>query len=608
MINKIITILLIATGILGVAWAEGFSDDGFGAFGNDAAAMFGKQKTDIDGKTLVAEYQQESSYAHVTGATYNGQKGIAVVFEGTEDLHYYADKENAPGGYDLKVYTTSQQVKFGEAIYPAPEKFFDVNLQKEVDVYVGDFKVFVPLENSRPEGKVSVSITGLACTSKLCLKPVVDLKVEEIDLAGATFEEIQMAVGTTGSEDEKQADTSVKKSYSMPVAFIMAIAAGLILNIMPCVWPVIPIIVMRIWQQSQENKAKSFGLGLAFSGGIILFFAAIAILNIVLRLGFDTVFQWGDQFRNPVFVEVLTLVMVVLALFMFGLFTFGIPASVSAKAGNGSGVGGTVVMGFLAALLSTPCSFAILAAVFAWAQTQPLAIATITILLMGAGMSVPYLVLTGIPGLLNKMPRPGGWMEKVKIGLGFLLLLIAVKIFKAVPEEMKINVLYYAVILSICVWIFGWVNYTTTKGKKFLTRLVAIVIAVGAGMVLLPMQKNLVDWQEYDQTVIEKSIENGQPVLIKFTADWCMTCEVVDKFVFKKKEIADLIEQKGFLTVKADTTTEDLPATKALANKYNEPGVPVTIIHLPDGSEKHLVGLIGKDDVIEVISGLPDVE
>lgn len=600
----ILVILLAVLVWCGVGFAEDFSQNPFGQLGGDTDVVFGKETKNISNKTLVAEYKEQNSYANVTTAIYEGQKGIAVEFSGTDDLHYYANKETAIAGQYLKINTESEKVRFGEAVYPRPKKFFDASQQKNVDVYVGDFKVFIPFAGESDEGTIQVSLSGLACTSKFCLKPFTELKLKPFEIAGATFKEIQL-----GDAKEENSPAVVDgQSYSKPFAFGLAVIAGLILNIMPCVWPVIPIIVMRIWQQSQENKARSFGLGLSFCAGILLFFAAIATLNIVLRLGFDTVFQWGDQFRNPAFVTGLSLVMVVLSLFMFGVFSIGLPAAVSSKSSSGSGAIGSVGMGFLAALLSTPCSFAILAAVFAWAQTQPLAIATITIMLMGAGMAVPYLILTSVPGLLSKMPRPGGWMEKVKIGLGFLLLIIAVKIFKAVPEEMKINVLYYAVILSVCVWIFGWVNFATSKGKKFFTRFVAIVIAVVFGMGLLTTEKNVIDWKEYDAAAIEKTIEDGKPVLIKFTADWCMSCEVLDKFVFKNKQVADLIEQKGILAVKADTTTDEMDATKDLENKYSEPGVPVTIIHLPDGTEKHLAGLISKKELIEVLKELPDVK
>ena len=126
------------------------------------------------------------------------------------------------------------------------------------------------------------------------------------------------------------------------------------------------------------------GFGLAFCVGILLFFAGIAALNIVLIVGRGVVFQWGDLLRNSAFVTALSLLMVVLGLFMFGVFTIGIPASVTSKTGGGNGYAGSVGMGFLAAILATPCSFAILAAAIAWAQTQSLPVATLTIMLIGS--------------------------------------------------------------------------------------------------------------------------------------------------------------------------------------------------------------------------------
>jgi len=387
----------------------------------------------------------------------------------------------------------------------------------------------------------------------------------------------------------------------------MALAAGLLLNVMPCVWPVIPIIVMRIWNQAGENRVRSMGLGLAFCSGILLFFAAIAVLNIVLILGFDRVFQWGDLLRNQVFLAAMTLLMVVLGLFMFGVFSIGIPASVTSKAGTGSGYAGSVGMGFLAALLATPCSFAILAAAVAWAQTQTLGVATFTLMLIGVGMAVPYLILILTPGLLSRLPKPGGWMERIKQGLGFLLLLIAVKLLSALPSEWRISVLYYVVILSFCVWMWGgWVSYSTTRGRKWLVRGFALVIAVIAGWAILPGQAEVIDWLDYDAAKIATAADEQKPVLIKFTADWCSSCSIVEKFVYMRKDIGKLIEQKGVLAFKGDTTLGDNPATLDLANIYKEPGVPVSVLLLPGGRSKKLRGLISKDDLKEVLDTLPD--
>jgi len=556
----------------------------------------------------VARYERQYSTARVEPARMGDKKGIAVVFEGTSDLHFYANQDNAPGGYKLSVEAKSGDVDFGEAVFPKWGSFRDPAFNKDIEVYVGKFEVFVPIESEyakTQQADVQVKISGIACTSKVCLTPFEHKLKTKMDFSEAdSWRRIKAAV-EGGAE---KGDVKPAASYSAPIAFLMALAAGLLLNVMPCVWPVIPIIVMRIWNQAGESKGRSIGLGLAFCSGILLFFAAIAVLNIVLILGFDTVFQWGDLLRNTVFLAAMTLLMVVLALFMFGVFAIGIPASITSKAGTGSGYAGSVGMGFLAALLATPCSFAILAAAVAWAQTQTLPVATFTLMLIGVGMAVPYLVLILTPGLLNRLPKPGGWMERIKQGLGFLLLLVAVKLLSALPGEGRISVLYYVVILSFCVWMWGgWVSYATARGRKWLIRGIALLVAVAAGWVILPAQAEAIDWLDYDADVIAEAVGQNKPVLIKFTADWCSSCSIVEKFVYMRKDIGELIKQKGVLVFKGDTTLAGAPATVDLARIYKEPGVPVSVLLLPGGGEEKLRGLIGKNDLKEVLNSLPDV-
>jgi thiol:disulfide interchange protein DsbD len=344
---------------------------------------------------------------------------------------------------------------------------------------------------------------------------------------------------------------------------------------------------MRLVEQAKQSKGKSVALGLTFCLGILLFFACLAAANIILQLFYGTVLQWGDQFRNPVFVMSMALLLIVLALFMFGVFTIVLPSSVAGKSGSGKGYVGAVGMGFLAAILSTPCSFAILAAAFAWAQAQPLPLGTIAIMFIGIGMALPYAILTSIPALLKSIPRPGQWMELFKQAIGFVLLIIAVKLIAALPQVRRMDVLYFAVVLSFCIWMWGaWVGYSTKPVRKWLIRTIAVVLAIFAGRAFLPGPPGeLIDWQKYDSASIQTALTNGRPVLIKFTADWCLSCQAVDKIVYSREDVAKLLEQKNVLTIKADTTVNDYPATLALKNIYNEPGVPVTMLFTPGKNE-----------------------
>jgi thiol:disulfide interchange protein len=567
------------------------------------ACMHGQRAGAASAGVELARDRQEHSSARIEGAQMVGKKGIAVVFEGTEDLHYYARSETAGApGFQLKVRADSNDFEFGKAVFPKWTFFQDPAVGK-VEVYAGNFQVFVPIEKvntSAPVGEVKATISGRACTSRICLLPFQTKLKGTIDYSQAdSWKEISFEA----RQEPREAGAGA--SYSIWFALGLAVLGGLSLNIMPCVWPVLPLIVMRIVEQGRQSRRRSAAMGLVFCVGILLFFACLAGLNVILQVFYGTVLQWGDQFRNPAVVTFMALLLVVLALFMFGVFNVTVPSSVASKSGSGKGFAGALGMGFLAAVLSTPCSFGILAAAFAWAQGQPMALGTLAIMVIGVGMALPYLILTSIPGLLGRMPRAGRWMELFKQALGFVLLIIAVKMIKAVPDASKVSVLYFAVVLSFCVWMWGsWVGYGMKLSRKVLIRGLAAVLGVLAFGFFFAKER--IEWHEYDSKLIETAKGEGRAVLIKFTADWCMNCEVVDKVVYQRKDVAGLIEDKGVLAIKGDTTRDDQPATLALKNEYNEPGVPVTILWLPGRDEPvRIQELFFAEKLKELLEGLP---
>ncbi len=546
---------------------------------------------------LVLQYEQ---------ALPDSNNAIEIKFKLTDDWHFYADEKTTPDGMSLKVVAGGKGLVFSEPVFPKAQIYFDKFTNQKQAVYSGQFSVYVPFKTEAAEqtAEIKVSIDGLACSQQLCSKASYELSNKLVisksaKMDKAAFEEPTPVAFAPGSAGEA-------KHIVLP----LAILAGVLLNVMPCVWPILPIIVMRLVSQAEKNRGKSILLGLAFALGIVLFFAALAAVNIILKLGFGLGFQWGDQFRNPAFVIGMALLMVVLALYMFGLFTFSIPVSVGGNKQSG-GFAGSVGMGFLAAVLSTPCSFAILTFVLAWAQTQPIPLATITILLIGVGMALPYIILTSIPKLLETIPKPGRWMELFKHATGFILLAIGVKLLEAIPEAKFINVLYYSIVLAVCIWMWSvCVSYNTPAVKKWIIRLIAVGLAVFLGFALLAEQeKELIDWQEYDSETIASAQRDNRPILIEFTADWCLSCKILDKTVYSSREVADLLKQKGVLTIKADTTGYDYPAAKAMKEIYNEPAVPVSVLLLPGKEEPiKLRGNLIKSELMKNLQSLTDVE
>ncbi len=604
---------MICAGLVCIAMPPDFSRAGSTAKQTEETPGTGpganQIKDDFAELKLVLQYEQ---------ALPDSNNAIEIKFKLADDWHFYADEKTTPDGMSLKVIpsTSSGQAPrgkglvFSEPVFPEAQIYFDKFTNQKQAVYGGNFSVYVPFKTGPAEQtvEIKVSIEGLSCSQQLCSKASYELSKK---LAISKSVKMDKAAFELPLPHGRGSETPATGAGANPAAVLpLAILAGVLLNVMPCVWPILPIIVMRLVSQAEKNRGKSILLGLAFALGIVLFFAALAAVNIILKLGFGLVFQWGDQFRNPAFVIGMALLMVVLALYMFGLFTFSIPVSVGGNKQSG-GFAGSVGMGFLAAVLSTPCSFAILTFVLAWAQTQPIPLATITILLIGVGMALPYVILTSIPKLLEAIPKPGRWMELFKHAAGFILLAIGVKLLEAVPLEKIINVLYYAVVLAVCIWMWSvCVNYNTPAVKKWLTRLIAVGLAVFLGFALLAEpQKELIDWQEYDAEIIASAQRNNQPLLIEFTADWCLSCKILDKTVYSSKQVADLLKQKGVLTIKADTTGYDYPAAKAMKEIYNEPAVPVSVLLLPGKEEPvKLRGNLIKSELMKNLQSLTDVE
>jgi thiol:disulfide interchange protein len=602
--KKVVIILWAICSVLANACAWGQD-----ASNSDSTGPIDATPTDaVAGPVELVRYEDEFSSVRIEPARMGSQAGIAVVFKGTEDLHYYAKAETAPAaGFELKIEAKSDSLVFGKATFPKWSILKDP-LGRNVEVYIGEFVVFVPIDSTTAtqptaveHADVEVKISGIACTSKICLPPFEKTLRTNVDWNQRNSWK-QMSLETSAGPEK----TVSGPAYSAWFALALAFVAGLALNIMPCVWPVLPIIIMRIIDQAKKGRRQSVMMGLAFCIGILLFFACLAGANIILQNFYDKTLSWGDHLRNPVIVTALALLMIVMALFMFGIFTITVPSSIAGKSGSGRGYAGSLGMGFLAAILSTPCSFGILTVAFVWAQGQSLPLGTLTIMVIGLGMAVPYAILTSLPGWLNRLPRAGRWMELFKQTLGFVLLIIAVKLIKAVPDVSKINLLYFAVVLSFGIWMWGtWVTYGTKVSRKLLVRGIAVMLVLLASWFFF--KPELVDWQPYNPALIESAKSEQRPVLIKFTADWCTNCEFVDRFVYQRKDIARLIHQKGVLAIKADTTEADQPATLDLKNIYKEPGVPVTILLLPGQTEPiRLRELFFDDELRELLESLPD--
>ncbi len=605
-------------------------------------AQAAEQPVVVDGNTPIEilRSNQENSSVSFEPAILDEQIGIAVMFDGTDNLHYYAKSETAPApGLQLKVSAESDGFVFGQALFPKWHMYED-SLGDSIEVYSGEFTVFAPIDFLRVEDKfnsvqrddVKVTISGIACTNIVCLAPFEKTFSVAIDLSRTdSFKPITMETSEAVSDEQESAEVveqaedepvpvvivesaeQVRQEvlpYSTGVYYLLAILAGISINIMPCVLPVIPLILMRLINQSKQEHGSRLTTGMAFCSGVILFFVTFAIISAVINISTGAVLDLNSLFRYPSAVIVLFLAIVFFALVMLDVLPLTLPSSVASRQSTGSGLVATAGMGFFAGILSTPCSGALLGFVLVWAQTQPLVVSSIAIVLMGVGMALPYALIMSIPSLMDRIPKPGTWMDVFKKSCGFLLFFIAVKLtLTALPKDRLVSVLMYGVIFSFCAWMWGkWVNLATPKAKRQTVRLIALAIAVAAGLGMLPAPPEVsIAWQGYDRDLVQQATGQQRPVLIKFTADWCTNCKVVDKKVYHDPEVAELIEQKNVLAVKADTTVIDYIATIDLKEVYGEAGnVPVTIVIQPNGDRDKLRGIFKKAELIEILEKLPE--
>jgi thiol:disulfide interchange protein DsbD len=346
---------------------------------------------------------------------------------------------------------------------------------------------------------------------------------------------------------------------------------------------------------------------------VVGFFAVFALVSAIGNLATGAVLDLNSLFRYPAVVVGLFLAIVFFGLVMLDVVTLSLPSALAGRQSSGSGIAGTAGMGFFAGILSTPCSGALLGFVLVWAQTQPLLVSSVAIVLMGIGMALPYAIVVLIPSLIERIPKPGQWMEIFKKSAAFLLFLIAVKLtLAALPKERLLHVLMYGIVFSFCVWMWGkWVDFSTPALQKWTIRAVAMIIAVSAGLWLLPAHERsaqaAIDWRPYDATVAQQAVAQDRPVLLDFMADWCTNCKIVDEKIYQDPDVAKLIREKNVLPLRADTTVIDYPATKDLTQVYGEAGnVPVTVILLPDKSQEKLRGIFDKGQLIRILNELPE--
>lgn len=413
--------------------------------------------------------------------------------------------------------------------------------------------------------------------------------------------------GAKESELETGIETEAGKQGLIQILFI-ALLGGFILNLMPCVFPVVSLKVMGFVKQSQEGKGSAFAHALTFTAGVIVSFWIIAGATIAVKAGGSEVL-WGAQLQNPYFMLAVCLVFLVLALSMFGLFEIGVSLTTAGSGAKKSGLTGSFFSGVLATVAATPCMAPFMGTAVAYAFSQSTAITFLVFTVMSIGMSVPYLLFAQFPSLLKVIPKPGPWMETFKQGLGFLLLAAVIYYTKTLQDLLSSDalnvVLFVYLLFALAAWVYGKYSLIylakSTRIKGLIATIVIVLVASfwakstisndlqlqtlkGEELAEYQRKTGQIAWQKWSPEAVAKARAEGKAVFVDFTATWCLNCDTNKKLAINPN--AGLFYEKGVVMFKADNT-RNIPAITKAVQSYGSAGVPLNLLFKPGEDEPY---------------------
>ena len=489
-------------------------------------------------------------------------------------------------------FTGGEGVTLGEAQLPDGRKYHDEYLG-DVETYHDSIDASIPYTLAPGTSRIRLAVRYQGCHEvdpKICYPP----HVEQLDLPlpGATG-------AAAGPGDAKAAGSAapaaeaVQASDVAPAnppttgwltALLLAFAGGLVLNLMPCVPPVLSIKAVGLLE-SGEDAAKARRHALTYTAGVLCSFAAIGLVIAALRSAGHAL-GWGAQLQQPLVVGVLVCVMVAVGLSMSGVVQFGTSfGNLGQGAASRSGWAGDFFTGVLAVAVASPCVAPFMGTALAYAFVAPTLVALLVFLALGLGLAFPFLLVGFVPALARLLPRPGAWMDTLKQVLAFPMYLTAVWLVWVLAHQRGADavglVLVAAVLLAMTLW---W--FERSRHRDAWARVLAGVLAL---LTVLPLY-----WLGHVQpapagTAQEAGVvpfspqklaelrQSGTPVFVDMTADWCITCKANEHAVLDTAAFHDLLQRTGAVYMKGDWTNVD-PTISAFLQEYHSPGVPLYVV------------------------------
>lgn len=423
--------------------------------------------------------------------------------------------------------------------------------------------------------------------------------------------ELGLAGGATTSVSSSPPPAVAAAGKSLWQMLLYAFIGGLILNIMPCVLPVIALKILGFVGQAKESPGRVRKLGLLYAAGVLVSFLVLAAIVIGVKAAGHKA-GWGMQFGNPQSIVGFTVLVTLVALNLFGVFEVTLSGRVMGAAGglaSQHGAAGAFFNGVLATVLATPCTAPFLGAALGFAFVQPAAIIGLMFLTIGAGLAAPYVVLSWHPAWLKVLPKPGAWMENFKIAMGFPMLATAVWLFSLTTTfygERSWWLGIFLVLVGAAVWVYG-TFVQGGGGHRALAGGVAVLLLVlgyawaldgkldwrspgkeSAGQNPLAHAPKGYGWQLWSVEAVAQARAAGRPVIVDFTARWCVTCNATVKPALERKEVVAKLTELEAVALLADNTKFPPAIADELA-RFARAGVPLVLVYPRDATQPPMV-------------------
>ena len=383
-----------------------------------------------------------------------------------------------------------------------------------------------------------------------------------------------------------------EESVGLALALFFAFLGGVLLNLMPCVFPVLSLKILGAAGQGGGDRSLIRNQGLVFGLGVVASFLLLAGLLLALRAG-GAQLGWGFQLQSPLFVGIMAALFFAIGLNLMGVFEVGTTLTrLGSSPGKTEGYGEALASGVLATVIATPCTAPFMGAAMGFALTRSVAEALLVFGSLGLGMALPYLILSLSPGLLERLPRPGQWMETLKQLLAFPMFATVIWLVWVFGQQTGVGGATYLLsgllLVAAAGWMVGRWNRTDRRsgiaaravalGALFLA---ALLVAKGDDQ-LPPAMAATEGWQAFSQSELEGTLATGRPAFVDFTAAWCLTCQVNERLVLSSERVMKAFQAQGVALFKADWTRQDPAITLAL-ERLGRRGVPVYVLYSGEG-------------------------